>query len=39
MAFYRKRKLEVHEEIARERQLHADLNLARAVQFAKALKR
>lgn len=39
MAFYRKRKLEIHEERARERQLLADFNLAQAIKHAKTLKR
>jgi hypothetical protein len=36
---YRQRKLEVHEEIARERQVLSDLEVARQIEIAKALKR
>jgi hypothetical protein len=36
---YRQRKVEIHEERARERQVLADLNLAQAIRNAKALKR
>jgi hypothetical protein len=39
MAFYRKRKLEIHEEQAREKKLRADLNLALTLKNAKVLKR
>jgi hypothetical protein len=38
MKFFRKRQLEVHEEVARDRQLYADLNLARAIRYGRALK-
>lgn len=39
MAFYRKRKLEIHEERARDQQLYANLNLLRAKQASEALRR
>jgi len=39
MKFFRRRQLEVHEEVARDRQLYADDNLALALKNAKVLKR
>lgn len=38
LAFYRKRSLEVHEEIARERLAREDMKLATAMKAAKMLR-
>lgn len=39
MKLYRKRQLEIHEELAKEKLLRADIKLATAIDTAKLLKR